>query len=657
MTRSTPPDRFVAELNKAIALHQQNRLAEAEPLYRQLLRLQPDHFDVVHLLGTLLRRTGNLAESLRLLDRAVAMRPGSAAAQLNRANALVDQRAFGEARAGYSRAIALKPDYAEAYNGRAVAELELGNPQAARRDAEAAMKLKQGYLEAAFTLAMSLAAEDRLADARQIYLRLLAQRPAWPEALLELGRVLRRGKEPGKAVEALGRALQLDPKRSSAAFELALALRDLGRPEQARAAVEQALAIDPGLAQAHGLRGDILGEQGLLERALESYDQSLRLAPEVPQTLAARGHVLGEIGRTDEAAASYEAALARDPNQASALYGLGRLRRVTAGDPLIDRMREAYASPRLPDSERSELCFALAKAFEETGDIAASFAALQEANALRKKDLGYRIEQDEALFAAVIAAAPGLLAAGAGVTPVSGPAVPIFVIGMPRSGTTLLEQILSSGPEVQGAGELNFVKQYGFDLAAGRAPASAAALEAFAARYLGAIAQLAEGKPWLVDKMPFNFRFVPLICAALPQALILHIERDARAVCWSNFKQYFSARSLGFPYDLADIVRYHGLYTAMMKRWNDLCPGRILNVDYEALTAAPEAETRRITTSLGLPWRDDYLSPEKNSRPVHTASAQQVRQPIYRGSSETWQAFAPYIGAGFDHLPPPPPRG
>lgn len=144
MKNSKAADRFQSELQRAIALHQQNRFAEAEPIYRQLLRLDPAHFDVVHLLGTLLRHTGKLTEGLALLDRAVAMRPQSAAAQLNRANALMDRRAYSDAVVGFSRAIALKPEYAEAYNGRAVAELELGNPQASRRDAETALKLKPG---------------------------------------------------------------------------------------------------------------------------------------------------------------------------------------------------------------------------------------------------------------------------------------------------------------------------------------------------------------------------------------------------------------------------------------------------------------------------------------------------------------------------------
>jgi tetratricopeptide (TPR) repeat protein len=650
MSNGKASDRFVADLNKAIALHQQNQLSEAEPIYRQLLRANPSHFDVVHLLGTLLRRTGQLAESQALLDRAVSMRPQSAAAQLNRANTLVDRRSFSEAVAGFSRAIALKPDYAEAHNGRAMARLELGEAEAARADAEMALKLKPGYWEAAFTLAMSLAALDRLADACRIYLGLLAQRPASPGVLLELGRLLRREKDGGRAIEVLSRARQLDPNSVAIGFELALALRDRGSTREALTVLERVLALDAGMAQAHGLRGDLLREQGRLDDALASYEESLRLAPGSPQANTGRGHVLSELGRGGEAYASYEAALAGGSHHASAYYGLSRLRRFRPDDPLIMKMREAAAQPRLSEDERSELSFALAKAFEDSGDLAACFAALRDANALRKKVLAYDFAQDDRLFEELTSAAPRLIEAGAGLAAVGGGPAPLFIVGMPRSGTTLLEQILSAGPDVQGAGELNFVKQFGIDLATGRTPATAAALRTFAADYLAAIAPLSAGRPWVSDKMPLNFRFVPLICAALPQARILHIRRDARAVCWSNFKHYFGSRTLGFAYDLDDLVRYYRLYSNMMQDWNRLCGARVLNIDYERLTANPEVEIRQIISDLSLPWHDAYLAPQDNDRVVRTASADQVRQAVYRGSSDAWRAFSPFIGSAFDGL-------
>jgi tetratricopeptide (TPR) repeat protein len=657
MSNGKAADRFLADLNKAIALHQQNRLAEAEPLYRELLRQQPGQFDAVHLLGTLLRRTGNLAESQALLDRAVALRPQSWAAHFNRGNTLIERRNFTAAADSFSRVIALKSDHAEAHYGRAVAQLELGNAGAASNDAQAALKLKPGYAEAALTLAMSFAALDRLDDAKQLILRLLAARPAWPEALQQLARILHQQRNFAQEIEALNRALSLAPRRPDILLQLAAARRDLGQTEAALQAVEQALALDASLAAAHGLRGEILGELGRVEDALAGFDQALGIDPALAQAHTGRGHVLSELGRNKEAAASYERALELAPGHASAHYGLSLIHRYAPGDPRIDRMREISASARLSDEERSELLFALAKALEDSGDAEKSFAFLQQANALRKKVLGYRPEEDEALFRQLTAAAPALIALAGSVTADPAQPVPIFIVGMPRSGTTLIEQILSAGPDVKGAGELNFVKRYGLGLATGAEPVSPAALSTFSGRYLASIAPLSGGRPFVADKMPHNFRFLPLICAALPQARILHVSRDARAVCWSNYKIHFSARSLGYPYDLGDIVNHYLLYEEMMQRWMALCGSRIINVSYERLTTGQEGETRNMIAQLGLPWHDAYLTPEANVRVVRTASAQQVRQPVYRGSSEAWRAFAPFIGDAFDRLPKAPPSG
>jgi tetratricopeptide (TPR) repeat protein len=656
MSNGKATDRFLSDLNKAIALHQQNRLPEAEAIYRQLLRQQPGQFDAVHLLGTLLRRTGKLDESQALLDRAVAMRSQSWAAHFNRGNTLLERRDFAAAAESFSRTITLKSDHAEAHYGRAVAVLELGEAEAACADAQAALKLKPGYPEAALTLAMGFASTGRHEDAKQIIRRLLTARPAWPEALQQLARILHQERNWAQEVEVLNRAASLAPKRPGILVQLAGARRAMGQTQAALQVVEQALVLDPRLAAAHGLRGEILDELGDVDEALASLDQAIRLDPASAQAHTGRGHALGELGRTKEAAAAYERALEIAPAHAAAYYGFSLIHRFTAGDSRIARMREISSSTKLSADEQSDLLFALAKALEDTGDAAESFAFLKQANALRRQILDYRPEADAALFTKLTAAAPALTALTGSVEADPAMPVPVFIVGMPRSGTTLIEQILSVGPDVKGAGELNFVKLHGLGLATGAEPATPAALSAFAQRYLSSIAPLSGGRAFVADKMPHNFRFLPLICAALPQARILHVTRDARAVCWSNYKQHFSARSLGYAYDLGDIVNHYLLYEDLMQRWRALCGGRIINVSYERLTADQDGETRKMIAQLGLPWHDAYLAPEANTRVVRTASTQQVRQPVYRGSSEAWRAFAPFIGDVFDRLPKAPPE-
>lgn len=656
MSNGKAADRFLSGLNNAIALHQQNRLAEAEQLYRQLLRQQPGQFDALHLLGTLLRRTGNLAESLALLDRAVKLRPGSWAAHFNRGNTLLDRRDFAAAVESLNRAIALKSDHAEAHYGRAVAQLELGAAAAALNDAEAALRLKPGYPEAALALAMCLVALDRRGEAKQIILRLLAAQPAWPDALLQLARLLHLESSWAQEAEVLNRALRLAPARTDLLLQLAAARRGLGQTDAALQAVQQALAIGPGLAAAHGLRGEILAELGQAEDALASFDRAAVHDPASAEAYAGRANALSELGRTREAAADYRRAIQLAPGHAAAHYGLSLIHRYAPDDPLIASMREASLKPKPGGEDQSLLLFGLAKALEDSGALAESFATLQQANALRKQALAYRPEQDEELFAKLAAAAPALAALAGGVAADPALPVPVFIVGMPRSGTTLIEQILSAGPDVKGAGELNFVKLHGLGLATGAEPANPAALAGFAQRYLAAIAPLSGGRPFVADKMPHNFRFLPLICAALPQARIVHVSRGARAVCWSNYKLHFASPSLGYPYDLGDVVNHYLLYSDLMRRWLDLCGERIVNVSYEGLTEDQDGETRKLIAALRLPWHDAYLAPEANARLVRTASAQQVRQPVYRGSSEAWRAFAPFIGDAFDRLPQTPDR-
>lgn len=654
MSTGKSAERFLSDLNRAMALHQQNRLPEAEQLYRQLLRQQPGQFDVIHLLGTLLRRSGDLAGSQALLDRAVAMRPQNWAPHFNRGNTLIDRRDFAAAADSLDRAIALKRDHAEAYYSRAIARLELGNAEAARKDAEAALRLKPGYWDAALTLARSFAALNRRDEARQILLRLLAAHPTSQEALLQLARLLHQERDWAQEADVLTRALRADARQPEILVQIAVARRNLGDTGAALQLVDQAMALNPALAATHNMRGEILSEFGRADEALASFAEAIRLDPGSALAHTNQAHALSELGRLTEAMQSYQRALELAPDHAAAHFGLSLLHRYSPEDPLLARLRRASERPGLDEDERSLLFFALAKALEDTGETGESFAFLKQANALRKTLIGYRPQEDEELFAKLAATAPALMRLARGADADRRGPVPVFIVGMPRSGTTLIEQILSAGSQVKGAGELNFVKQHGLGLATGAEAATPAALARFADNYLAGIAAVSGGRPFVADKMPHNFRFLPLIAAALPQARILHVRRDPRAVCWSNYKHHFTSQSLGYAHDLDDIVAYYRLYDGLMRQWMALCGERIVEVSYERLTRDQEGETRNMIQRLSLPWEDAYLAPEANERLVKTASFRQVRQPVYRGSSEAWRAFAPMIGEAFDSLPETP---
>ena len=313
-------------------------------------------------------------------------------------------------------------------------------------------------------------------------------------------------------------------------------------------------------------------------------------------------------------------------------------------------MQAVYRDTATSEKNRCHICFALAKASEDLEDCATAFQFYAEGNALRKKQLGYEKAQDSRLFEKLKASYPPITANAFAPTIVASEPAPIFIVGMPRSGTTLVEQIISSHPLVTGAGELGFASQFGSSIAVGKTPVNAEALMAFREKYLNAMKQRSEGNAIVTDKMPQNFQFLGLIATALPEAKIIHVKRDPAAVCWANYTQYFVTDSLGYCYSLDDILHYHELYQDLMEYWYQAMPNRIYDLNYEALTAHQEEETRNLIDYLGLDWDDACLAPQDNTRSVATASNVQVRQKVYQGSSEKWKRYKPYLNGALDHF-------
>ena len=221
---------------------------------------------------------------------------------------------------------------------------------------------------------------------------------------------------------------------------------------------------------------------------------------------------------------------------------------------------------------------------------------------------------------------------------------------MPRSGTSLVEQIISSHSDVTGAGELNYVDRFGKSVATGMKTPNTATLSDFRDKYLLELSKVSNAKPRVTDKMPHNFRFIPLICAAFPEAKIIHVKRDAAATCWSNYKHYFTTKALGYSYNIDDLITYYKLYSDLMKLWQSQYGDRIYNLNYENLTIDQENQTRKLIKYLELKWENACLSPHKNKRSIRTASQQQVRQKVYQGSSEEWRKYEPYLNGAFDSL-------
>ena len=215
---------------------------------------------------------------------------------------------------------------------------------------------------------------------------------------------------------------------------------------------------------------------------------------------------------------------------------------------------------------------------------------------------------------------------------------------------TLIEQIISSHSEVTGAGELDYISRFGTQLATSLTTPTLEDALVLRERYLAELSKLADGKAFVTDKMPDNFKYIALICSAFPEAKIVHVQREPKATCWSNFKHYFTSKDYGYCYNLVDTVRYYGLYTELMNFWGQIYSDRTYNLDYDRLTEDQESETRRLIEYLGVKWEDSCLAPQDNKRSVKTASQLQVRQKVYRGSSQSWRKYEPFLDGVFDQL-------
>ena len=463
----------------------------------------------------------------------------------------------------------------------------------------------------------------RIAEAITRYRQILAVAPDLPLMRNNLGHALATLGQLDAAVAEYGRAVALKPDYAEALCNWGVALCGLDRSDEAEAKFRRAIAVAPAFAGAYHNLAALLKERGRLAEAVVAAEHAIRLAPRNP--------------------AYYE--------------HLGALRPFAPGDPAIDALEALQADDSLHAAERAHLHFALAKAYQdighqEPGRFDDAFAQLVAGNALKRQATAYdeaatlgRMARTRALFTADFVARRQ----GGDPSP-----LPVFIVGMPRSGTTLIEQILASHPRVHGAGELSLL---GETVAASGhalpgAPAypemaatlTAEGLRAFGAAYAGALAQRAPGAARIVDKMPDNFLYAGLIHLALPNAVIVHAVRDPLDTCVSCFAMLFTGEP--HTYDLGELGRYYRHYRDLMAHWHRVLPqGRILDVRYEDLVADVEGVARRIVAHCGLDWDPRCLDFPNAARSVRTASAAQVRQPIYLSAIGRWRVYEKHLGA------------
>jgi tetratricopeptide (TPR) repeat protein len=441
----------------------------------------------------------------------------------------------------------------------------------------------------------------------------------------------------------LRRALEIAPNFTAARANLAMVLGRLGRPAEAFELLEDIFREDPDAIGHLNLKAATLGRLGDFEQAIGLYEQVLERAPNQPRLLLSYGHMLKTVGRQADGVAAYRKAIALKPALGEAWWSLANLKTVKLGVEDIAAMRGALETNALQPDDRFHIEFALGKALHDAGRFDEAFAHYAAGNALRREFHPYRAGDTTRLVDRGIELFTAQILAAAGGNPA---ADPIFIVGMPRAGSTLVEQILSSHSMVEGTSELP-------DLPAvarsnGRYPDSACELnepqrEHAGAEYLRrAAVQRRTERPLFVDKLPNNWMFVPFIHLVLPNAKIIDARRHPVGCCLANFRQHF-ARGQDFTYDLEDLGRYYSDYVRLMAHVDAVLPGRVHRVIYERMVDDTEREVRALLDYCGLEFEPACLEFYKTERAVRTPSSEQVRRPIYKEATEEWRAYEPFL--------------
>lgn len=642
----------------ATALAHTARLLEARPDLAQaqaqaILEAVPGHPEALLLLARALRAQGDLTGALATLEPLARVQPRWAAAHLELGLARAASGRSRDAVAALDQAVRLKPDLAPAWLALAEQRRVLGD--SAGSDAAEARHIACSVSDPELMAAAAALVEGRLAVAEEALRAVLKARPTEIAAIRMLAEVATRLGRYEDAEALLTRGLELAPSFVAARHNLAVALYRQTKAGAAVIEVDRLLAIDPANPSYRNLKAAALSQLGDYDRALGIYETLLADYPVQPKGWMSYGHALKTVGRQTDSIAAYRKSLTQAPQLGEAWWSLANLKTVRFEPADLAVMGAQLARTDIADEDRFHLHFALGKALEDAGDYEASFEHYRLGNALRKTNLDYQADETHAhvVRSKALLTRPFFAARQGFGDPAPDP---IFILGLPRSGSTLVEQILASHSQIEGTMELPdmpaLAKRLGGRSRRGQEslyPEVLGGLDAEACRALGAEyldrtqGQRKLGRPFFIDKMPNNFAHLGMIQLALPNARIIDTRRHPLGGCFSAFKQHF-ARGQAFTYDLTDLGRYYADYVELMAHFDAVLPGRVHRVIYEQMVADPEAQVRALLAYCGLPFEEACLKFYENDRAVRTASSEQVRRPIFTEGLDQWRHYEPWLG-------------
>ncbi|HUL46813.1 MAG TPA: sulfotransferase [Steroidobacteraceae bacterium] len=647
-----PMSRIEAEVRRGRALLEKRQFAQTLELAQSLLTEVPENRDALYLLAVSQRYLGRIADALTTLVRFERLHPGYGRLFQERGHCY---RALGEPQAAieaYLRAVNLNHTLVASW--KALQELYGSLGQGTQAEMAAAHVSTLAGLPPAIVGATNLLAEGEIYAAEHMVRQFLLGHPDDVEGMRLLAKIGVKLEVLDDADFLLESVLLLAPDYHLARYEYVSVLLQRHKHQQALAEVKKLLSVDPASRPYQTLYADVCVGLGNHEEALRVYRELVAAAPQARDLHLSIAHTLKTLGRQRQAIESYRTAAAVSPSYGDAYWSLANLKTYRFSDEEIAAMRGAEADPASSFEDRFHLCFALGKALEDRKEYAESFRYYERGNALKKSHGSYRadlMERNMGLQRAVCTRELFEARAGGGCQR----ADPIFIVGLPRAGSTLLEQILASHSQIEGTMELADIPRLAHQLN-GRMPdernpayprvlasLSPEQLRSFGERYIADTQIYRGGKPFFIDKMPNNFRHVGLIQLILPRARIIDARREAMACCFSNFKQLY-AHGQDFTYGLTDIAGYYRGYVELMAHWDAVLPGKVLRVQHEELVEDLEPQVRRILAFLGLEFEPACLEFYKTERSVRTASSEQVRQPIYKEGVDQWRNFEPWLG-------------
>ena len=630
---------------------QRGSFEPALALLEDILERAPDDTEALYMRAVALRYLRRPDEARATLERLKSLAPGHGRAHQEEGHLCRGLGLQDAALQAYTRAVQANPALEASYRGMLELLLARGRRAEARQIQDRLDQLRS--LPKPLVTVTELMAQQKLVKAEDLCRRFMQKNPRHVEGMRLLADL---GIQLGVLEDAeflLESAVEFAPTHTGARIDYIRALRKRQKFARALEQAEALLRLDPGNPQFQSIQAIELMQTGDFEGALERFDRVLARMPSDPTTLTSKGHALKTCGRADDAVAAYRAALDSQPRHGEAWYSLANLKTYRFRDDELERMQELEDDPNLGHMDRVYLAFALGKAHEDREAFETSFGHYVRGNARKKAQSRYDADRMREEFEAQMEVCDSALFEARADCGHPAPD-PIFIVGLPRAGSTLLEQILSSHSRVDGTLELPNVLSLSQRLRRrqidDRRPGYPWILRdldpeefaAFGEAFIEDTRIHRQGAPLFIDKMPNNFRHIGLIQLMLPNAKIIDARRHPMACCFSGFKQLF-AEGQEFSYDLEDLGRYYRDYVELMDHWDRVLPGQVLRVLHEDVVEDLEGQVRRMLAFLELPFEDACLRYWKTERSVRTPSSEQVRQPIFTGSVEQWRNFAPWL--------------